>query len=73
MMRITRKVMVDLVREKTGLDVVIDTPEPIVHTGVSMVPFGQLGTIYVYRDQDGVFRGIPVPFSIHTLGEAEAA
>ena len=73
MEKLTSEQQVRLVKEQTGYDVVIDTPWPIVVASVSLAPFGLFGTIYVYRDEKDILRGIGVPYGFESITKQEVA
>ena len=62
--------IVELVKNQTGLDVVVDTPNPCFVTSVSLVPLGQIGVVSVYRDENQVLRAVPVPFGLTIANRA---
>ena len=56
--------MQNFVRAKTGLEVEIIEPHPVCVSGVSLVPLGVLGWVFVFKDSKGGLKGIPIPLGI---------
>jgi hypothetical protein len=52
------------VRAKTGLDVEIIEPHPICVDGISLVPIGVLGWVFVFKDSENKLKAIPIPLGL---------
>ena len=60
----TKEVLQKYIAEKLGLESVIVDQAPTLFGSVSLVPFGFIGSLSIYRDDAGVMRAAPVSFGV---------